>query len=160
MMIGTALPYIMLGLLAVMTNTAPPPPESETVKVGLSRSLVAMVIVDERGPFPWGVNVTVSKQFELAATAPAHESDSAKSPGFSPEKEAAVMGVNDNATGPVLESVRVSEAVAGVVTLPKDRAAGAIAAKGAPAPPMVATSDQEEERGKALQGAGYGEDGL
>src|ERR1700739_4078891 len=113
-MIGAAVPYLMVALLAVMTNTGvvPPVPLSETVKVGCAGSPVLMVRVEHRGPAPRGVKVTMNTQYEFAATLPPHASLPVKSPGFRPVIEAAVIGVYVNTDVPVLESATVWGALA------------------------------------------------
>jgi hypothetical protein len=106
-MIGTALPYFMVALLAVIVNngSVPPVPVSETVKVGLAGSLVPMVRLADSGPpaTTVGVNVTPIAQDEFGATVPAHGSDAAKSPRFAPR----IAVVYANGAVPVLESVTV-----------------------------------------------------
>jgi hypothetical protein len=88
-MSGSALPYLIVVLLAVIVNNGcPPVPVSETVNVGWAVSLVAKLrLADSAPPAPVGVNVRLRAQLVFAATLPPHKSAvTAKSLGFAPAK--------------------------------------------------------------------------
>jgi hypothetical protein len=142
-MTGTALPYFMVALLAVIVNSgsAPPMPVSETPNVGFAGSLVVKIRFADSGPVTVGVNVTLIAQVEDAATVPAHTLDvTAKSPRFAPR----IAAVYVNGPVPVLDSVTVWGTLALFSgTLPKARLVGAIAANGT-AVPKVAVLDHVE----------------
>ena len=83
---GTAAPYLIVVLLAVIVNngSVPPVPVNKTVKVGLAGSLVVIVRVAASAPPTVGVNVTVIGQVNVAATVPAHVLTCVKSAAFGP----------------------------------------------------------------------------
>ena len=118
-----------------MTKFAPPEPVKEIASVGCSGSLVvAIVKVADLGPAADGVNVTLSRQVELASALPKQVSLSVKSPGFRPANEADEIGVNANPVEPELDNVTVRVDAASTGTLPKASVAGETAANGVPAP--------------------------
>jgi hypothetical protein len=105
---GTLLPYLIVALLAAIVSggavAATPVPESKTVSVGFTGSLVVMLRLADSCPagLRVGVNATLIVQFAPAATVPAHVlAVTAKSVKFVPRK--AVVYVNDAL--PVLDSV-------------------------------------------------------
>jgi hypothetical protein len=129
-MTGTAPPYFMVALLAVIVSKAAgrPVPLSVTVSVGFAGSLVVKVRLADSAAAVVGVNVTLSVQFAPAATVPAQGlAVTAKSARFAP----VIAVVYVSCALPVFDSVSVW-GVLGVLcnTFPKANVAGDTPATG------------------------------
>ena len=120
---GTAAPYLIVVLLAVIVNngSVPPVPVNKTVKVGLAGSLVVIVRVADSAPPTVGVNVTVIGQLDVAATFPPHVLTCVKSAAFGPVIE--IPNVNPS-VALVFDSVSGRALGVPSGTVPKDSASG------------------------------------